>query len=155
MVTAEHADEVSRGEISRCKELADTLGVADAIQWHTDFLTDEGSHSLLRECDLLVLPHRQTPELASGAVRIALASSRPVLTTPVAIFNELGDAVIRASGLDSGALASAITAALQNYKLRDKTVDEAERWMELHDWARMSERLYGMICGLLENNGAI
>ena len=154
MVTAEFPDEVSRAELSRCRNLAQSLGLDKAIQWHTDYLPDEESLDLLKGCDLLVLPHRETPESASGAVRTAMASRRPILVTPVKIFEEMDEVVIRASGLGSADLASSIAAALRDQKLREQTVDKADRWLEAHDWARMSERLHGMICGLVENQDA-
>jgi glycosyltransferase involved in cell wall biosynthesis/Flp pilus assembly protein TadD len=151
MVTAEHTDKASPSEIARCRALAQSLGLENVIEWHTDYLPDDGSLTLLNRCDLIVLPHRDTSESASGAVRVAMASRVPVLVTPVRIFGEMDDAVIRAGGLDSSALASGIGAALRNPKLRDQTVDEADRWLETHEWARVSERLYGMICGLVAN----
>ena len=155
LVTAEYPAEVSTAEIARCRLIAQSLGLEHAIQWHTDYLSDEGSLALLNPCDLLVLPRRETAESASGAVRVAMASRVPVLVTPVEMFDEMGDAVIRADGLDAPALASGIAAALRNQKLRVQTVDEADRWLEAHDWARMSERLYGMICGLVENRDTL
>ena len=86
-----------------------------------------------------------------AAARIALASGTPVMVTPVAIFEEFGEEVIRAGGLEPTALAESIAAALHNSKLRQETADKADRWLEAHDWALMSERLYGMICGLALN----
>jgi glycosyltransferase involved in cell wall biosynthesis len=154
MVTAEYPAEESTAAISHCRALAHSLGVDDVVEWHTDYLPDEGSLALLGCCDLLVLPRRETLESASGAVRVAMASRVPVLVTPVEIFDEMGDAVIRADGLAASAIASGIAAALRNQKLRDQTVDEADRWLEAHDWARLSERLYGMICGLVVNGEA-
>jgi glycosyltransferase involved in cell wall biosynthesis/Tfp pilus assembly protein PilF len=151
MVTAEFPDEVSSAELSRCRRLAQSLGLDKAIQWHTDYLPDEKSLDLLKGCDVVVLPHRETPESASGAVRTAMASRRPIIVTPVKIFEEMSDTVIRAAGLEAADLASVITATLRDQNLRKRTVDEADRWLEAHNWARMSERLYGMICSLQTN----
>jgi glycosyltransferase involved in cell wall biosynthesis len=155
MVTAEYPAEESPAEIARCRALAQSLGVADAVDWHTEYLPDAGSLALLNGCDLVVLPHRDTPEAASGAARVAMASRVPVLATPVAIFDEMGDALIRAADMDAPALAIGVASALRDKDLRRKTVDEAEGWLEAHDWARMSERLYGMICGLVANRDAV
>ena len=155
MVTAEYPADESTAEIVRCRELARSLGLEGAIEWHTDYLSDEGSLALLNGCDLVVLPHRDTPEAASGAARVAMASRVPVLVTPVGIFDEMGAAVIRAHGIDVAALTEAISAALHDQKLRQDTVDEADNWLQAHDWTRMSERLYGMICGLVANRDAL
>jgi hypothetical protein len=75
----------------------------------------------------------------------------PVLVTPVEIFDELGDAVLRTDGMGPRPLAAAIAATLRDRQLRRETVEKADRWLEARDWARMSERLYGMICGLVAN----
>lgn len=155
MVTAEYPVDELTEEIARCRELARSLGLKDAIEWHTDYLSDDGSLALLNRCDLVVLAHRNTPEAASGAMRVAMAGRVPVLVTPVEIFDEAGAAVIRAKGMDAEALIAAIAATLHNSKLRDDTVDEADKWLQEHDWTHMSERLYGMICGLVANRGAV
>ncbi len=151
MVTAEFPAADSGAEIARCRDLVRSLGMEDAVEWHTDYLPDEGSLALLNGCDLLVLAHRDTPEAASGAARVAMASRAPVMATPVAIFEEFGEEVIHAGGFEPAALAESIAAALRNSKLRHETVDKADRWLEAHDWALMSERLFGMICGLVLN----
>lgn len=152
MVTAEYPAEESCAEINRCQELAESLGLGDAVEWHTEYLQDEDSLALLNQCDLLVLPYRDTRESASGAVRIAMASRVPVLVTPVKIFDDIGDAVIRAEGMDSEALATAIARCLRDPDLRLRTADAAEHWLEAHDWAHMGERLCGMIHGLVANS---
>lgn len=154
LVTAEYPGEESTAEIARCRALAQSLNLEDAIEWHTDFLFDDNSLALLNGCDLLVLPRRETLESASGAVRVALASRVPVLVTPVGVFDEMGTAVLRAAGVDSAMLASSIGAALRDRMLRDQTVDEADQWLEAHNWERMSERLCGMIGGLVMNRDA-
>ncbi len=151
MVTAEFPAAESAAEIARCRDLVRSLAMEDAVEWHTDYLPDEGSLALLNGCDLLVLPHRDTPEAASGAARVAMASRAPVMVTPVPIFEEFGNEVIHARGLEPTALAASIAAALRDPKLRHETVDKADRWLEAHDWALISERLYGMIRGLVLN----
>lgn len=151
MVTAEHPSPESVDEIARCRALAQRLGVSDAIDWRTQYLPDEESLALLNGCDLIVLPRRETPESASGAVRISMASRVPVMVTPVRIFQDLGESVLRATGLDASAMSASIAAALRDRTLRDRAVAQADRWLEAHDWARLSERLHGMICGLAVN----
>jgi glycosyltransferase involved in cell wall biosynthesis len=154
MATAEYPTEESSEEIDRCRELAASLGLEEAVEWHTDFLPDEDSLALLNRCDLLVLPYRDTLEAASGAARVAMASRVPVLVTPARIFDEMGEAVIRAQGMGREALAAAIARCLHDPDLRRRTADAADRWLAAHDWARMSERLHGMIHGLVANSDA-
>lgn len=148
MVTAEHPSEESAAEIARCRALAQSLDLGDSVQWHTQYLPDGESLGLLNGCDLVVLPRRETPESASGAVRVAMASGAPVVVTPVKIFDDVGDTVLRANGLDAASLGASIAAALRDPALRHETVKRADRWLEAHDWARLGARLQGMIWGL-------
>ena len=148
MVTAEYPHEDSPAEIGRCQALARSLGVENSIEWHTDYLSDEDSLALLHGCDLLVLPRKRDGESASGSARVAMASQVPVLVTPIEIFEEMGQAVIRADGTHMEAIAAGIVGALHNQKMRQQTVDNSDRWLAEHDWGRMSERLYGLICAL-------
>ena len=151
MVTAEHPNSDSAAEIARCVALARGLDVSEAIEWRTEYLPDDESLALLNACDLIVLPRRETSESASGSARVAMASRVPVIVTPVRIFDDLGETVIRAGGLGVPELSGVIAATLRDRKLRDRTVDNADRWLEAHDWTRLGERLHGMICGLTMN----
>ena len=152
MVTAEYPSEDSRAELLRCRLLAKAFVLGNAVEWHTDYLTDEESLALLAPCDLLVMPYRETPESASGAARVAMASRVPLAVTPLTIFEEMGNGVIVLDGMDSASVAKGVARALRDQELREHTVDQADKWLEAHDWARMSERLCGMILGLLANS---
>jgi glycosyltransferase involved in cell wall biosynthesis len=151
MVTAQYPGESSAAEVRRCQDIAKSLGITDAIEWQTDFLPDERSLSLLAPCDLLVLPYQYTAESASGAARVAMASRVPILVTPVAIFDEMGDSMLRSEGTDAKAIAAGIDLALRDRGLRQRTVDNADAWLDAHSWARMGKRLSGMIRGLVTN----
>jgi len=154
VVTAKypHADSVA--EMARCRALARSFGLEGAIEWHTGYMSDGDSLTLLNGCDLLVLPRRVATDSASGSARVAMASGVPVLVTPIEIFQELGSAVIRAGGADAQAVAASIADALRNHKLRQQTVEKANRWLAAHDWSLMSMRLHGLICGLVANRDA-
>ena len=44
-------------EIARCRDLATSLGLEKAIEWHTTFQPIDVCLRTLSECDLLVLPY--------------------------------------------------------------------------------------------------
>jgi glycosyltransferase involved in cell wall biosynthesis/tetratricopeptide (TPR) repeat protein len=148
-VTAEYPETASAAELARCKQLATKLGVADNIEWITDYLPNERSLELLNECDLLVLPYHDTTESASGAVRVALASRAPVAVTPIRIFEELDDAVIRFAGSSVDDIAAGIAAILESEGKRRRLVECTDRWLEDHDWSLLAARLHGMVTGIL------
>ncbi|MGE3283110.1 MAG: tetratricopeptide repeat protein [Alphaproteobacteria bacterium] len=148
-VTAEHEDGASRHEIARCRALAGTLGVAGAIEWYTNYLPDDRSLALLNECDLVVLPYRDTTESASGAARIALASRAPVAVTPIRIFEELDGAVLRLPGGKTDDLADGIAALLDDAGGRRQAIEAAGKWLDDHDWQITAARLKGMVTGIV------
>lgn len=141
----------SDAELLHCRSLAGALGIADAIEWETDFLPLEECQRRLAQCDLIVLPYDESPESASGAIRVALASGAPVAVTPVAIFAELGDAVYRFSGLKPEDVAHGIETLLRDRAVRARCQDRAATWLEAHAWDRLGGRFRGMLQGLCVN----
>jgi glycosyltransferase involved in cell wall biosynthesis len=144
----------SEREIAACRERAEQLGIADAIEWHTEYLPEQRALDLLAGCDLLVLPYEPTPESASGAVRVALASGVPVAVTPVAIFEDLGDAVARLSGGSPEAIAAGVAGLLRDPVRRAQLQRSAAAWLRSIAWPLVSRRLQGVLRGLAETRRA-
>ncbi|WP_395944860.1 glycosyltransferase [Brevundimonas sp.] len=136
--------------IAASKALAESLRVDDAIEWHTDFLPIEEIGRLLSGCDLVVLPYDQSRDSASGAVRVAMSSLAPVMTTDVNIFAELRGVVAQAESNDPACLATAITALLKDEGRRTEVQQNMQAWLDRHSWRRISNQLDGMICGLFD-----
>ena len=59
----------------------------------TDFLDDDVAIATLAKCELLVFPYQKTNESASGAVRMGVASGRPIAVTPIPIFDDIDSAI--------------------------------------------------------------
>lgn len=150
-VTAEFPATVSAEEIQRCKNLADYLGVADSIEWHTDFLDDESSLYLLSQCDLLILPYKESKESASGAVRVAIASRVPVAVTPVGIFDDVNHAVTRFGGHGVDEIANGIIDLLRHPLLRAEQQRCASEWLDENSWERSAKRLLAITQALAAN----
>ena len=151
LVTAEYPDPGSSAELRRCRELAERLGVTEAIEWITEFLPQEESVRLLSSCDLVVLPYKATNEASSAAVRTALSCKRPVAVTPLRIFEDLGEAVYRFKGCGPAEIAAGISSLLRDPLSRKRIVDAADNWMEAQSWTTLGCRLHGMVLGLLND----
>jgi glycosyltransferase involved in cell wall biosynthesis len=149
LVCAEFPAQKSADYIAACRARAEALRIAERIEWHTGFLPDGESLDLLRGCDLVVLPYEETPESASGAMRVAMSSLVPVVTTPVEIFAEAGPAVLRVASGEPAALATGISEILRDAGLRQRTQAAAQEWLAAHDWALMAERLRGVAVGAI------
>src|SRR5690606_11086350 len=86
LVNARFTGGISDSAINHAERVAREVGMANAIEWCTDFLSIEQIQGLLSGCDLLVLPYDETGDSVSGAVRVAMSSLAPLLATPVKIF---------------------------------------------------------------------
>ena len=154
LVNARYPQPVSDREIAECRALADRLNLTAAVEWHTDYLPEQQALDLLAGCDLLVLPYEPTPESASAAVRMALASGVPVAVTPVAIFEELGDAVARLAGGSPEAIAAGVANLLRDPLRRAQLQRTAAAWLHSIAWPLVSRRLQGVLRGLAETRRA-
>jgi len=149
LVMARFPSEDSDLLINECQTLAAELGISDAIEWHTEFLAPEQISELISECDILVLAYDERTDSASGAVRVALSSLVPVLTTRVGIFADLDDAVGRIDANDEGEMAKEIAAVLRDTARRREIQGQAKAWLDTHDWAAIAARMEGMITALI------
>ena len=102
LVNAAYPTPISAIDIAPAHRLAAALGVADAVEFVTDFLPEARSTELLAGCDLLVLPYQRSSEASSAALRSAMAAQVPIAVTPLALFDEAEEAVLRLPGTTPG-----------------------------------------------------
>ena len=96
---------------------------------------DEIVRRLAAEADLLVFWYDGVGHAsASYAVRIGLATGVPVLVSPTAWFDDLGDAVYRPDTLTEG-----IERLLEDEPLRRSLTDAAREYCHTHSWHRSAE----------------
>lgn len=145
MLNAEFPADVSRHLADELRTLIQQLDMGSRISLRTEFMLDEAVDALLCECDLVLFAYQRTGESASGAVRHGLASGRPVLVTPLPIFDELGLAVFRTDALEASSIAGAVEKVLaeltSNGPRARQTADAAARWRAAHDVKRLVGRL--------------
>ncbi|MBI0534446.1 FkbM family methyltransferase [Roseomonas sp. KE2513] len=148
LVNADYGTADSEKEIALCRLIAEEEGVADAIDWHTDFLPTAESLLLLSGCTVIALPNPASKESWSGSLSDALVAGPPVMVTPIPIFEEAGDAAFRAEGTDAAALARGLGALLSNPAERAAVQASARAWLAARSWDKVARRLQGMILGL-------
>lgn len=149
LVNARFPDEGHDAYINECRRLAVSLGIADAIEWHQDFLPIEEIDSLLTGCDVIALPYEESDDSASGAVRVSLASMVPLVATRVKIFAELGDAAEWSDNNDPRVLADTLALLLRSPERRRSIQAAMHEWLLAHDWKEVAGTLEGMIRGLV------
>lgn len=152
LVNAEFPSRDSIKEIERCIAYAKALSLYERIEWHTDFKTNEESLAKMRECDILVFPYQNTNESSSAAVRLGLTSGRPVLTTPIPIFDEVKAVTYQTSGIEDDDIAEGILSFITHSKDHNKIMIKQRRWLLDHDWKKVGKRMQGIIKGLIINS---
>jgi glycosyltransferase involved in cell wall biosynthesis len=141
----------SREEQQRCRRLIEQLGIAPRVTMINDFLPAEEFLSLLNLAELIVFPYQHTQESASGAVRQGLAANRPVICSPLSIFDDLADAVLFLPGGSVEDIQQGIRDFLRVPEKIDAQIHRQLQWCQAHHWALLAQRLWNMIVGIEAN----
>jgi len=128
-----------------CISKIEELQLSQKIQIQTAFLSDEESFKLLDTAHLLVMPYRKTNESASGAIRYAVSTLKPVLCTPQPIFNDVKDIVHFMSGYSSSNMAKDILKLANNEALLNSNLKKQEQWIQEHDWKSIAKKLQNLL----------
>lgn len=151
LVNAEYPVDISRQEVEACQKLVCSLELTDQVTMITDFLEHEESLSWLSMADCIVFPYQNTQESASGAVRWGLATEKPVLCTPLNIFEDVQDAAHFLPGSGPDEIAKGLQGLLNNDAVARSLHDKQQSWLEQHDWDRISQRLKNL-CSSIQLN---
>ena len=117
-----------------CQKKVNSLGLTDNVVFHTDFLSDNKSFSLLNKTDLIVLPYHKTKESSSASVRYALSTMKPTLCTRQSIFNDVEDIVHFIDGFKKDDIVYAIDKLISNRNLLYSKIDKQIRWINEYSW---------------------
>jgi len=126
----------------RCEARIANSPFAGRIHASFDHLPLDAAGFLLQACDLLVFPYYPSKESASGAVRLAIASMRPIVVSDSGIFEELQGVAQVAPSLEPDALAGTI-ASLGSDPLRSEVERRTRRFAARLDWARIGPSVWG------------
>ena len=83
------------------QELIQDLNLNKLVSLVGEYMSDENTINKLSTFDCIVFPYQQSNESSSASVRQGLAALRPVLVTPLNIFNDVSDLVEYLPGLTS------------------------------------------------------
>jgi glycosyltransferase involved in cell wall biosynthesis len=152
LVNAMHPRLPAHSLLNKCRSRVESLGMQDRIRFVNDYLDDEESLCLLASADLLVYPYQQTSESSSAAVRLGLASHRPVAVTPVDIFADVKDLCHVLPGITPADISSGINQLLKNPPLLDSRREIRQAWLKTHSWKTLTGRLDALIQELVRNH---
>jgi len=124
-----------------CKKRVEELNLTKSVKLEVDFLEDNESFKLLDSANLLIMPYRKTKESASGAIRYAVSTLKPILCTPQPIFNDVDDIVHFTKGYSSQELANSIKELILDKDLLYSKIERQQSWIKEHDWKNIANRL--------------
>lgn len=148
LVNALYPNPESPREHAACLALIETLNLSGRVTMVTDFLADDASLAWLQTADLVVFPYQRTQESSSAAVRMGLATGKPVVVTPLAIFDDVSDAVHQLSGTTASAIAEGLHELLNAPDLVASQQEKTRAWIAQRQWPLLSQRLLNIIDGL-------
>jgi glycosyltransferase involved in cell wall biosynthesis len=135
-------------EKARCVALLEQWNLTGKSTLITDYLTDEESLMWLQTSSVIVFPYQRSNESSSAAVRWGLATGKPVLCTPLAIFDDVADVVDFTPGTRPDQIAAGISRALGTSALQQQHKRRLRQaWLDDHNWVRLSRRLDGLSKG--------
>ncbi|MFA9273522.1 MAG: glycosyltransferase family 4 protein [Candidatus Aquirickettsiella gammari] len=148
LVNSLYPASVSENELHHCRERIAVLGLQNKVSLMTEFLSDQETHRLLANADLIVFPYQQTQESSSAAVRVGLASGKPVAVTPLTIFSDVEEAVFQLPGTSPELIARGIADLLDDSQRYEDKKQEIAQWFAERDWPHLSARLLNLIDGI-------
>ena len=147
MLNASYPAPESEHELQQCRALIAASPHGAAIELVTDFLPDEEALRRLQAADLIVFPYQNTGESSSAAVRMGLASRRPVACTPLPIFRDVASVTFQLPGLTPVMLAEGISALLGSPADLEAAARRQNAWLGEHAWPAVSARLWNILRG--------
>jgi glycosyltransferase involved in cell wall biosynthesis len=159
LVNALYPDAVSEQECEACRSLIRELDLDGAVTLITDYLPEAEALSLLRIADAVVYSYQQTQESVSGAVRLGLASGRPVAVTPLPIFGDVSEVTHMLPGRSPPELAQGLKNLLREAgkwgrlscpsseaacSLSETGARQAE-WIATYSWPNVARRFWSVL----------
>ena len=156
MINSEYPAPESSSLVQQARERIKIYAIENDIELISDFLSDEECLQELSKADLIVFPYQETGESASGAVRYGLSAHRPVAVTPLAIFDDVSEAVYKFSGCTINDIANGIGTIMQEIQddssYARKMQEKSDQWREAHQYSKIGYKLNNILHSLLQNN---
>ena len=154
MVNAIYPGSESAQELDACRRIIQDQGLAEAVTLLTDYLPEREALSILSLADVVAFAYQRTQESSSAAVRMGLASLRPVAVTPLPIFQDVASVTHSLPGRDPEEVAAGLRLLL---RATSGVVESADlvatsrrqaSWVEGHSWCQVADRFWGMVRAL-------
>jgi glycosyltransferase involved in cell wall biosynthesis len=128
-----------------CLEMIGNLKLSKNVTMINDYLTDQESILLLKCADIIIFPYQNSQESSSAAVRHGIASQKPVVCTPLPVFNDVNSIVHILPGILPHQISSGLSELLDDEKLLLSKMEMQKEWINNHSWDILSRRLQNII----------
>ncbi|MDP2269818.1 MAG: glycosyltransferase [Archangium sp.] len=146
MVNAEYPQGLSAAVLAELAARVEELGLQDCVELHSKYLPEAQSLDLLRQADLIVNAYQQTGESSSAAIRMALASGRPVVVSPLPIFDDVKACTFALPGVDAEAIAAGLAKVFEELDTGSGHAQQieaaADRWRAAHVVKTVTKALF-------------
>lgn len=143
LVNAQYPVPASAELVAACQVRIGQADLTGRVTLVSDYLEDSESLAWLGLADCIVFPYQHTQESSSAAVRWGLSVGKPVLCTPLAIFEDVAEAVTFLPGTSCESLAE----GLRQY-LQQRPEAKQQQWLRTHAWSAVSARLRNLLIAL-------
>lgn len=143
LVNAQYPVADSAALAASCRHRIAAPDLAGRVTLVTDYLDDAESLAWLALADCIVFPYQHTQESSSAAVRWGLTTGKPVLCTPLGIFEDVADAVSFLPGTEVAALVEGLESFLES-----PAPAKQGEWLRAHAWPAVSARLRNLLKAL-------
>jgi glycosyltransferase involved in cell wall biosynthesis len=137
-LTSHYDEAASLAYEEYCRRAARDLGLERAVRLVTDFLEPHQILEGLHGADVVALAYHRTIDSSSAAVRMALASGRPVVVTRQPVFADVSREVHGVDRPTPRALARGILDVLEDPELARSLVERAASRVSRDDWASIA-----------------
>ena len=139
----------SQIEAQACREEIELAGIGRCVSFVTDFLDEAAVVARLTAADVVTYAYQRSQESASAAVKMGLASLRPVAVTPLPIFADVAELVHRLPGVEPDAIAEGLAAVWGGGGEGVGAKMARQRaWVAAHAWPALLARLDGLVTGV-------
>jgi glycosyltransferase involved in cell wall biosynthesis len=146
MINAEYPDPQSKAALDALNLSINAAALGEKVRLVTEYLPDELSIELLQKADLVIFAYQNTGESSSAAVRMGLASGRPVAVTPLQIFDDVKTCTFSLPGVTPKDISSGILHILKQLEQRSPAAVQihlnAEQWRLAHSFAKISKAFF-------------
>ena len=132
----------------KCKLEVKKLDLDRKVVFFTDFLAENEIMELLQASDMVLMPYHETKESASGAIRLALSSCRPVLTTKIPIFGEFDKEVFKIERCTPDFIARGVIELYEDRTLQRGIVKNARKFILKRSWKNIARKYQNLITTL-------